>query len=66
MLAENIHFKKLGFLSPEKLQQNLLKALCFAAQSDAARGISSKVPNRFSFPHKQSSPVLFEAFYNLC
>lgn len=45
MLAGNIHFKKLGFLSPEKLQQNLLKALCFAAQSDAARGITSKVPN---------------------
>lgn len=46
MLAENIYFKKLGgFLSLEKLQQNLLKALCFAGQSDAACGITSKVPN---------------------
>lgn len=65
MLAENIHFKKLGFSSLENLQQNLLKALCFPAQSDAACGITSKVP-RFSFPHKQSSLILFEVFYILC
>lgn len=66
MLAENSHFKKLGFLSLEKLKQNLFKALCFAAQSYAACGITSKVLNWSSFLHKQSSPILFEAFYILC